>query len=146
MGLRRRGERVAVEEESARLLELPGREEAGLALAECEAELAVDVGVVVEEEQPHVTVHRVAVDVDVEAERLAVARREAFTGNRLTFGIEARLRLSAYIVAPARDDPALVDIVVVTGIVDLRRYRQHTRWPLPAPLLAKLAERSLMAT
>jgi hypothetical protein len=66
----------------------------------------------------------------LQIERAEAARRLAFRGNSAIWGIQARLRLSSMIMAPNADEPALVDIATIGGLIDYRRLRAGTSWPL----------------
>lgn len=61
---------------------------------------------------------------------LEVSRKLAFRGNSGLWGLQARARLTAHVLAPNADDPSRIDIVLITGLLDLFRLRQVVHWPL----------------
>jgi hypothetical protein len=63
-------------------------------------------------------------------ENLTNARRQAFRGNSATWSVQARALMSIRILAPSADDPDLVDMAQVFGLVDFRRLRPDVSWPL----------------
>ncbi len=58
------------------------------------------------------------------------SRKSAFRGNCGIWGIEARVRLGAYFLAPSEADPRMADVSILTGLVGLTRYRADAIWPL----------------
>ena len=53
-------------------------------------------------------------------------RKKAFQGNSAVWGVQARVRFTAHFIAPAVDD--LLDLGVVSGLVDFRRLRSDVPW------------------
>ncbi len=66
-------------------------------------------------------------------DRLEQSRKLAFRGNSGLWGMQAKVRSTTTIVAPNRDDPTMFDFCIVGGVVDFRRLRPSTRWPLFRP-------------
>lgn len=67
---------------------------------------------------------------DSEPEREEAHRKRAFQGNRAIWGVQARVQICSHFVAPNVDDPSMLDIATVSGLVDLRRLRSETVWPI----------------
>lgn len=65
-----------------------------------------------------------------QSDRLEAARKLAFQGNSATWGIQARVRLASYFIAPNADDPEMIDSAIVGGLVDCRRLRPDVAWPV----------------
>ena len=63
-------------------------------------------------------------------ERIEAHRKRAFQGNRAIWGVQARLQVCAQFIAPSAAKPSKLDIATVSGLVDLRRLRQDTVWPV----------------
>lgn len=61
---------------------------------------------------------------------LEKSRKLAFRGNAGIWGIQARARLSAQLLAPNADDPGMLDVVLVAGFQGVRRFRATPRWPV----------------
>lgn len=57
-------------------------------------------------------------------------RKRAFQGNRAVWGVQARLQVCLHFVAPNAADPSMLDTALISGLVDLRRLRQDTVWPV----------------
>jgi hypothetical protein len=57
-------------------------------------------------------------------------RKLAYQGNSATWGVQARLNLSAQFVAPNPDAPEMVDLATVFGLHDFRRLRHTPNWVL----------------
>lgn len=57
-------------------------------------------------------------------------RKLAFRGNSGQWSAQARVQLCTAIMAPNADDPSMVDVVHLSGLVDLRRLRTDVRWTL----------------
>lgn len=66
-------------------------------------------------------------------ERLEQSRKMAFRGNSGLWGLQARVRSTTTFIAPGRDDPSMIDLSIVGGVVDFRRLRPGIRWPLLRP-------------
>jgi hypothetical protein len=58
-------------------------------------------------------------------------RRLSFRGNSATWGVQARVQLSAQFVAPS-DVSGLLDIAVLAGLIDFRRLRPEVPWAIAA--------------
>ncbi|MHC4080246.1 MAG: hypothetical protein ACYS15_07110 [Planctomycetota bacterium] len=57
-------------------------------------------------------------------------RKLAYQGNSSTWGVQARLNLSAQFVAPSPEAPEMVDLATVFGLHDFRRLRRTPNWVL----------------
>jgi hypothetical protein len=64
------------------------------------------------------------------AERLEQGRRQAFVGLGSTWGVQARVHFSTYILGPSATDSERLDLLGMNGLVDLRRLRPDARWTL----------------
>lgn len=64
------------------------------------------------------------------SERLEQSRKLAFRGNSGLWGVQARARLTTFVLAPSKDDPAKLDAARIGGMIDLRRLRTGVHWPL----------------
>lgn len=60
-------------------------------------------------------------------ERLEYSRKLAFRGSSGVWGLQARVRCTTSFVAPNRDNPDLLDLGLVGGLVDVRRLRAGMR-------------------
>lgn len=58
------------------------------------------------------------------------SRKLAFRGNSGIFGVQAKTRTMTGFLAPNRDDPTQLDMVIVAGYVGFRRLRGNVKWPL----------------
>lgn len=65
----------------------------------------------------------------VPPEQLHATRKMAFQGNSAIWGIQARVRLASFFIAPNRDDPTLVDTASIGGLIDVRRLRAAASIP-----------------
>ncbi|MFK7960323.1 MAG: hypothetical protein AB8G96_07330 [Phycisphaerales bacterium] len=65
-----------------------------------------------------------------QAERDQAARKLAFRGNSAIWGIQAAVRLSSMFMAPNPEDPDMVDVATVGGLIGYRRLRSGVSWPL----------------
>lgn len=63
-------------------------------------------------------------------EPMEESRRLAFEGNSAIWGIQARLRFSAFFAAPAGDDREWADVVNLGGLIDVRRMRPDVTAPV----------------
>ena len=63
-------------------------------------------------------------------EAMLQARRLAFRGNSVIWGLQARVNLGLSLLAPSAHDPRRVDLVQVNGLVDFRALRPDVVWPL----------------
>jgi hypothetical protein len=63
-------------------------------------------------------------------ERGEAARKLAFSGMSVTWGIQARVRLANTFYAPNADDPSMIDIANISALIGYRRLRAGTSWPL----------------
>jgi hypothetical protein len=57
-------------------------------------------------------------------------RRLAFQGNSAVFGVQARVRMGAQLLAPSTEDPLRLDVAILSGFGGFRRLRTAARWPL----------------
>lgn len=57
-------------------------------------------------------------------------RKLAFRGSSALWSAQARVQLSSTFLAPNTDDPSMVDVVHMFGLVDLRRFRTDVPWTL----------------
>ncbi len=67
------------------------------------------------------------------AERLEQSRKLAFRGNSGLWGLQTRVRSTTTLVAPNHDDPSMMDLCIVGGVIDFRRLRPGITWPLFRP-------------
>lgn len=65
-----------------------------------------------------------------EDDALEASRRLAFRGNSGIWGIQARTRLRTDFVAPNTERSDLLDLVQISALIDLRRFRPEATWPL----------------
>lgn len=65
----------------------------------------------------------------VSPEHLHATRRLAFQGNSAIWGIQARVRLAAFFLAPAPNDPTMLDTASLGGLIDVRRLRTDASVP-----------------
>ncbi|HKX46743.1 MAG TPA: hypothetical protein VJP77_08570, partial [Planctomycetota bacterium] len=63
-------------------------------------------------------------------EPIEAHRKQAFLGNSGVWGVQAAAQITLNAIAPSRDDPDRVDVVVAGGLIDFRRMRSDTRWLL----------------
>jgi hypothetical protein len=61
---------------------------------------------------------------------LELSRKLGFRGNSGICGVQARTRLMCCFLAPAADDPARLDMAMVSGYVGFRRLRSPIEWPI----------------
>lgn len=61
---------------------------------------------------------------------MEMSRKLAFRGNSGIWGIQAGVRVTAYFMAPNRDDPAMLDLAMLAGLTRIRRLRAIERWPV----------------
>lgn len=83
------------------------------------------------------------------AERQLHGRRQAFLGMGSTWGVQTRLQLLTVILGPPDPESGVLDLVVLSGFLGLRRLRADARWTLlrrrappveegqPAPVLSE---------
>jgi hypothetical protein len=62
--------------------------------------------------------------------QLEADRKLAYQGNSSTWGVQARLNLSAQLVAPSPEAPEMVDVATLFGLHDFRRLRRTPNWVL----------------
>lgn len=62
--------------------------------------------------------------------RAELHRKQAYNGNSVIWGVQAKTRLATYFMAPNADDPERVDAAVLGGLVGIRRLRDDASWPL----------------
>lgn len=63
-------------------------------------------------------------------ERLEAARQQAFAGNSAIWGVQCRVRLASYFLAPNSENTEMLDGVVVGGLYGVRRLRPGASVPL----------------
>lgn len=63
-------------------------------------------------------------------DRLAMCRKLAFRGNSGLWGIQARTRVNAFLLACSRDSPDQVDCAMIGGWAQMRRLRADARWAI----------------
>src|SRR5262245_56450014 len=61
-------------------------------------------------------------------QQLEAFRKNMFRGASAVFGVQARVQISSHYVAPNKDDPEMVDLAIVGGLVELRRIRADVSW------------------
>lgn len=66
----------------------------------------------------------------VPTEHLHHTRKMAFQGNSSIWGIQARVRLASFFLAPNPDDPGMLDTASLMGLLDVRRLRNQASVPL----------------
>ncbi|RKY20831.1 MAG: hypothetical protein DRQ55_06435 [Planctomycetota bacterium] len=64
------------------------------------------------------------------AARLEASRQRAFAGNSAIWGVRARLQFGTHIHTPSAEQPGLVDVSSVGGLLDFRRLRPTASWPV----------------
>ncbi len=68
-----------------------------------------------------------SVSQDSQRQRAENHRKYAFRGNGAIWGVQARVQTSTHIVAPSEDED-LVDLAIISGLVDLKRLRSDVAW------------------
>lgn len=63
-------------------------------------------------------------------DRLELSRRLSFRGQSGICGVQAKTRLSTWVIAPSASDPTLLDMAAIRGCVRVRRLRPNVRWPI----------------
>ncbi|USN99780.1 MAG: hypothetical protein H6810_03730 [Phycisphaeraceae bacterium] len=66
----------------------------------------------------------------VPPEHLHQTRKMAFQGNSCIWGIQSRVRLASFFLAPNPNDPAMLDTASLSGMIDVRRLRSNASVPL----------------
>lgn len=61
---------------------------------------------------------------------LEKSRKLAFRGNAGIWGVLAKARVSAQVLAPNADNPDMLDVMLVAGMQGVRRFRPIPRWPV----------------
>lgn len=61
---------------------------------------------------------------------LEKSRKMAFRGNAGIWGVLAKARVSAQVLAPNADNPDMLDVMLVAGMQGVRRFRPIPRWPV----------------
>lgn len=67
---------------------------------------------------------------DDQDRQLEVSRRLAFRGSSGLCGVQARARLSLWMIAPNPEAPDRLDMVTVRGYTRVRRLRANVEWPI----------------
>ncbi|NUQ68135.1 MAG: hypothetical protein HUU18_07650 [Phycisphaerales bacterium] len=65
-----------------------------------------------------------------EGDRLGLSRRLTFRGNSGICGVQAKARLTTWIIVPNADNPDRLDLVTIRGYVNVRRLRPSVEWPI----------------
>ncbi len=65
----------------------------------------------------------------VPQEHLEATRRMAYQGNSSIWGIQGRVRLASFFLAPNAEDETLLDTASMGGLLDVRRLRPNTSVP-----------------
>jgi len=66
----------------------------------------------------------------VPTEYLHKTRKMAFQGNSSIWGIQARVRLASFFLAPNAEDPEMLDTASMGGLIDVRRLRPTSTVPI----------------
>ncbi|MCB1218924.1 hypothetical protein KDL44_16195 [bacterium] len=66
------------------------------------------------------------------SDRLEKSRKLAYQGNSGIWGVQASTRLACHIIAPNRENPALLDYAQLSGFCDFQRLRSANGWPILA--------------
>jgi hypothetical protein len=61
---------------------------------------------------------------------LEKSRKLAFRGNAGIWGVMAKARVSAQVLAPNADNPDMLDVMLIAGLQKVRRFRPIPRWPV----------------
>jgi hypothetical protein len=65
----------------------------------------------------------------VPQEHLEATRKMAFQGNSCIWGIQGRVRLASFFIAPSADDETMLDTASMGGVLDVRRLRPSASVP-----------------
>ena len=63
-----------------------------------------------------------------QADRDEAQRRLAYQANSATWGVRARVQISAHFAAPSTHNAGMLDLAIASGLVDFRRLRQDAAW------------------
>jgi hypothetical protein len=66
----------------------------------------------------------------MDGKQLEASRRQAYRGNSVTWGVQARARYVLNVVAPNHDQPDVADVADIAGYLGFRRLRPITGWPM----------------
>ncbi|MFI4854296.1 MAG: hypothetical protein ACIAQF_04865 [Phycisphaerales bacterium JB065] len=66
----------------------------------------------------------------VPQEHLHATRKMAFQGNSAIWGVQARVRMASFFLAPNAADPTRLDTASIGGLIDVRRLRADVSVPL----------------
>jgi len=66
----------------------------------------------------------------VHSTQLETKRRNAYQGNSVIWGVQARLAISLRVIAPNAEDPDRADLAAVGGLFGFRRLRSAASWPV----------------
>ncbi len=61
---------------------------------------------------------------------LEKSRKLAFRGNAGIWGVMAKARVSAQVLAPNVENPDMLDVMLIAGLQRVRRFRPIPRWPV----------------
>ncbi|MCA9290047.1 MAG: hypothetical protein KDA25_02900 [Phycisphaerales bacterium] len=64
------------------------------------------------------------------AQQAEAHRKLSYRGNSATWGVQARVQISAHLVQPNADDPSRLDLAICSGLVGLRRLREDVPWAI----------------
>jgi len=65
-----------------------------------------------------------------EGERLGLSRRLAFRGNSGLCGVQAKARLTTWIIIPCAHAPDRLDLITLRGYINVRRLRPNVEWTI----------------
>ena len=65
-----------------------------------------------------------------DAQGLELSRKRAFLGNSGIYGVQARANLMCCFLAPNEEDPSQLDMVMLRGLLGVRRLRPTVRIPI----------------
>ena len=59
-------------------------------------------------------------------------RKDMFRGASAVFGVQARVHVSSHYIVPNKQNPEMVDLAIVGGLVDFKRIRSDVTWAVAA--------------
>ena len=66
---------------------------------------------------------------DDQQQLFEMQRKLSFRGNSATWGVQARVQIAAHFIAPS-EEPEMLDVAIVSGLVDFRRLRRDVPWAI----------------